>query len=286
MDGWRKPGTLPDMPTIFRSLLTAAMLMAAVAVLPGPAAATPVPSVLFAAAHPDDETIGMGTSIAEAVAAGQDVHVVLMTDGEGSGALDIINGTAVSPWWGIAHTPAAEGYAPLTAQTMAAARVQETRTALRAMASGLPGTLTLHQAHLPDGGVTTEAAQAAILAVADAIAPGGPVRLKGHSHVVDNHSDHLAVGAALRALKAADPVRFGDVRHYVMTPYWGDSRLSLVAEFWDNPTDAGITARAVNACRSYGAWDPEAGKYAIGYHSVYQAFFAPLLATPRSMVHP
>lgn len=269
-----------------RSLVFAAILGLSTVVLPGTAHATPVPPALFVAAHPDDETLGMGVSIAEAVAAGQEVHVLLMTDGEGSGALAVLNGTAVASWWGVAHNPAAEGYSPLTPETMAAARVAEAQTALRSLAAGLPGTLTLHQAHLPDGGVTAVAAQDAILAVADAVAPGGPVRLKGHTQVVDNHSDHLAVGTALESLKTADPARFSDVRHYVMTPYWGDSRLSLVSEFWDLPADAGITSRAKNACSAYGAWAPASGSYAIGYHSVYSTFFAPLLANTRSMVHP
>lgn len=255
---------------------------------------TPVPAqfrtvtvpALFVAAHPDDETLAMGVAMAEHVAAGQSVHVLLLTDGEGSGAISTINGSAVSSWWGVAHDPAAEGYAPLTPATMAAARVAEARTALACLSAGLPGTLTLHLAHLPDGGVTQATAQAAILAVADAIAPGGPVTVKTHTHVVDNHPDHLAAGQAARALKAAYPVRFGDLRHYIEPPYWADSRLSLVAEFNDNPADAGITSRVVNASRAYGAWAPASGAYAIGYHSVYGTFFAPLLASPKSLVHP
>lgn len=241
---------------------------------------------LFVAAHPDDETLAMGVAIAEHVAAGQAVHVLLMTDGDGSDAIDVLNGIETSGWWGLLHSPAAEGYAPLTPASLAAARVVEAETAARCLAAGLSGTLTLHRAQLPDGAVTAAAAQAAILTVADLIAPAAPIRLKGHSHVVDNHPDHLAVGVAMRALRTADPVRFADIRHYILPPYWADARLSQVTESWDAPTNADIRARAVNACRAYGAWAPDAGRYAVGWHSVYQTFFAPLLANVRSMVHP
>lgn len=249
---------------------------------------------LFVAAHPDDETLAMGVAIAEHVAAGQDVHVLLMTDGDGSDVIDILNGGATSGWWGLTHSPAAEGYAPLTPATIAAARVEEAQTALRCLSAGLPGTLTLHRAQMPDGYAGTTAAslaaavpaaRAAIEAVCDVIAPGGAVRLKGHSPIVDNHRDHLAVGQALTSMRSADPARYGDQRYYVEPPYWSDTRLSQVTESWDTPTNADIRARAVNACRAYGAWAPGAGRYAIGWHSVYSSFFAPLLANVRCMVH-
>jgi LmbE family N-acetylglucosaminyl deacetylase len=267
-----------------RTLLSAAALGVAAVVYPARAAATVSPA-LFVAAHPDDETLAMSTAIAEHVAAGQEVHCLLLTDGEGSGALATLNGTATNSWWGVPHVPAAEGYSPLTPATLAAARIAEARTALACLSAGLSGSLTLHQAGLPDGGVTSVAAQAAILAVADAIAPGGPVRLKGHSPTVDNHSDHVAAGQALKALKLADPARFGDLRHYILPTYWADSRLSLVTESWDAPTNAAISSRVRNAIRSYGAWAPQQGAYAIGYHSV-ASMLDQLAANPRCLVHP
>lgn len=266
-----------------RTLLSAAALGLAAVAFPARAAALTSPA-LFVAAHPDDETLAMSTAIAEHVAAGQEVHVLLLTDGELSGVRDILNGAALNAWWGTLHDPAAEGYSPLTPSTLAAARVVEARTALACLSAGLPGSLTLHQAGLPDGGVTAVAAQAAILAVADTIAPGGPVRLKGHSPIVDSHSDHVAAGQALKALKLDDPVRFGDVRHYILPTYWSDSRLSLVVESSDLPTDAGIRARVRAAVRSYGAWSPTLGSFAIGYHSVASQLDQ-LAANPKCLQH-
>lgn len=269
-----------------RALLTAATAVGVAAVLPRQAAAATLAPALFVVAHPDDEVLAGGVAIAEHVAAGQDVHVLWLSDGEESGALSVLNGVGVAPWWGVAHVPAAEGYVPLTKATMAAARIAEAQTAVRCLSAGLSGTVTTHRAGLPDGGVTVADAQAAILSVADLIAPSAPVRIKTHTHVVDNHADHRNAGLAARALKTLDPARFADLRHYIEPPYWADPRLSQVAESWDTPGSAEITARVVNACRSFGAWGPDDDKYGIGYHSVYPTHFAPLLAAPRCLVHP
>lgn len=239
---------------------------------------------LFAAAHPDDETLMACVAIAEHLRAGQDVHVLWLTGGDASGVISVLNGSAGSSWWGVPHDPPAEGYTPLTAAELAAARIREATAAVRLLGSGYTGTLTLHAAGLPDGAVTPAAAEAAIVAVADQIAPGGPVRIKTHSHVVDDHPDHQAAGLSAQALKTADPARFGDLRQYILPGYWMDPRLAQVTESWDNPADAGVIARCRTACRAFAAWSPP-HTYAVGYHSV-PTKFALIEASPRSMVHP
>lgn len=241
-------------------------------------------SALFIAAHPDDEILAMAVPVAEHVAAGQDVHVLLLSRGTGSGVRAVLNGTAASSWWGVSHSPDAEGYSPLTAAAFGAARIAETAVALRCLSAGLPGTLTLHEAELLDGSISQAAAVEAIRAVCDDIAPGGaPVRLKTHSHLVDNHPDHLAAGRAARALKAEDPDRWGDLRHYILPPYWSDGRLSQVAESWDQPGSPDIAGRVRNGIRAFGAWAPP-HSYAIGWHSVPD-MLAALDANPRALVH-
>jgi LmbE family N-acetylglucosaminyl deacetylase len=248
----------------------------------GLAVAAPTSPALFVAAHPDDETLAMGVALAEHVAAGQDVHLLLLTRGELSSARDAINGTTGSSYWGVAHSPADEGYTLLDEAAFGQARVDEAHNAAHCLSTGY-GTVTVHEAGLVNGGFSTGQAAAAVLAVADLIAPGGPVRIKTHSHVVDNHADHRAAGGAARALRAQYPARFADIRHYILPAYWADSRLVQVAESWDRPTDTGIRLRVVNACRAYGAWAPP-HSYAIGYHSVATQF-ARLVADPRCLVH-
>lgn len=245
-------------------------------------------SALFIAAHPDDETLAMGVAIVEHVAAGQDVHLLWLTRGTASSVLAELNGTSTNPdpWWGLEHVPADEGYTPLTAEQLGQARIAEATTAARCLASGLPGTLALHEAGLVDGSVTQADAYDAILAVCDTIAPGAQVRLKAHTWVpqLDNHKDHIAAGAAVKQLGDEQPNRFADRRYYLLPAYWTDPDLSLVTEVWDLPSDAGIAARAVNACRAYGAWAPEVGRFAVGHHSTF-GYFSTVMAGPRCLFH-
>jgi LmbE family N-acetylglucosaminyl deacetylase len=243
----------------------------------------PLPPALFVAAHPDDEVLGMCVAIAEHVAAGQDVHLLWLTDGPGSGARGLINGSGTASWWGVPHDPAAEGYASLDAAEFAAARIREGTNAIRLLATGYPGTLTIHRAGLADGVITTAQAQAEIVAVADAINPGGPVRVKTHTWLVDNHSDHIAAGTAAKALAANNPARFSVPRYYILPAYWADARLAQVGESFDTPSNTGVAARCRNACRAYAAWSPPE-TFAVGYHSV-PGYFASIDANPRSMVH-
>jgi len=247
--------------------------------------------VLFVGAHPDDETLMAGVAIVEHVIAGHDVHVLVMSRSPGSVVLDELNGAPVpSPWWGVAHDPTAEGYSPLSAVEFGQARIDETAAAVRAMSSGL-GTVTLHEAGLA-GGWSAADAQAVILATANAINPAGPVWLKTHTYCVttpsvEDHPEHIATGLGARQLATADPVRFGNLRHYILPRYWTSAGLAdpRIAEKWDLPTDATVAARAINGARCYGAWAPP-DSYAIGYHSVYIDMFAPLVATPKCLYHP
>lgn len=245
---------------------------------PPKAISVTLPPALFVAAHPDDETLAMGVTIAEHVAAGQDVHVLWLSRGEASNARNRINGTTSSTWWGVTHDPAAEGFSPLSVGQFGAARIAEGTNAVRCL-----GEVTIHEAGLSDGQMTQVQIETAIVDVADVIAPGDPVRLKTHTHTVDDHPDHLAAGAAALNLGDMQPGRFGDRRYYILSPYWSDPRLSQVNESWDLPASAEITARMVNACRSYGAWSPP-HTYAIGHHST-PSLWPPLMTQPRCLFH-
>ncbi len=241
----------------------------------------PSPPALFVCAHPDDELLAMGVAVAEHVAFGRDTHILWLTDGPGTAARAALNGDTISPWWGVRHDPVAEGYAFLSETDVAEARVREGVNAVNALAS--PGAVTIHRAGLR--AYPQADAEAAIVAVADLIAPGAPVQLKTHSWLVDNHPDHLAAGNAVKHLAASQPGRFGAPRYYVLSTYWSDARLSQVADTFDLPTDSTIAARVRNACRAYGAWAPQQGMFAVGYHSV-PGLLDTAAATPKCKVHP
>lgn len=235
--------------------------------------------ILFVAAHPDDETLGMGVAIAEHISAGHNVHVLVMSRSPGSGVLDQLNGTALSSWWGVSHSPSDEGYEPLDATEFGQARINEATAALDCLATGL-GSYTLHEGALAD--FTLTQAQARILEVCLSIS-AGPVLLKGHSHLVDDHGEHVIIGNAIKNLSLTQPTLYGNRRHYILPRYWTDSRLSQVVEHWDLPTNAGISARALNACRSYAAWAPPVS-FAIGAHSVPD-MWPVLMQAPKCMYH-
>lgn len=240
---------------------------------------------LFVSAHPDDETLAMGVAIAEHVAAGQDVHVLWLTRGEGSSVLAKLNGVGVNSWWGVVHSPADEGYDVLTVEQFGEARIAEGEAAVRCLASGYSGTLTTHEAQLPNGEVTVETAYDEILKVCDEIAPDASVRLKGHTWVpqLDAHPDHIATGAAIKQLGTDDATRFGDRRFYILPPYWIDPDLSLVTEAWDHPANAEVSARVVNAVRAYSAWAPP-HRFAIAIQST-SGYFGTLLSAIKCLFH-
>lgn len=244
--------------------------------------------VLFVSAHPDDETLAMGVAIAEHLAAGQDVHVLWITRGQASAVLGKLNATSPTPnsWWGVMHSPEAEGYSTLTPDEFGQARLYEGVTATACLASGYPGTLVLHESDLDDGAVSAADAYDAILGVCSLIDPAGSIRLKGHTWVnrLDAHPDHIAVGTAIKQLGVDDPDRFSDHRYYILPHYWNDPDLNLVDEVWDLPSNAGVAARAINACRAYGAWAPVMGRYAIGHHSTF-GMFATVMAGPKCLFH-
>lgn len=242
---------------------------------------------ILVAPHPDDETLGAGVSIAEHAAAGRDVRILLLTRGTNSGAIRKINATNFSPWWGVDHDPVAEGYTPLTVDEFGAARYREAVAAVGCLGvteDRIHEASTLIGEPVLDGQVTADQVKRAIIALADQFGATNP-GLWTPSHTVDDNPDHIAAGQASLQLAQQDPIRWADRRYYMLPPYWSDSRLSQVpSEFWDQPTDALIKARAVNACRSYRSWSPKTGSYAIGYHSVPD-MFAVIDANPRCYIH-
>ncbi|MEU3184018.1 PIG-L family deacetylase [Streptomyces sp. NPDC006923] len=138
----------------------------------------PTGPVVVVAAHPDDEVLGFGGTMAALAAAGTEVHLLSVTDGEGS------------------HPRSAR----VTAARLAEVRAAELRTALSDL--GLPA-LEPRRLRVPDTQVHRHEAR-----VGDAVA--GLLREVGGAHCVapwtgDLHSDHEAAGrAAAAACREAD----------------------------------------------------------------------------------
>lgn len=226
--------------------------------------------------HPDDETLGAGVILAEKIAEGRDVHILLLTRGTGSAVRQHINGGRWSSWCGTSHNPAAEGYAPLDVESFGKARRDELLTALVYFGGG-----QLHEANLIDGQVTVAAVKVAVSTLVAEVGPNPGVYAP--SWLVDDNVDHRAAGQALLELAAEQPMVYADRRWYVLPAYWSDPRLRQVESFWDIPTDIENSTRAGDACSAYRSWDPP-HSYAIGYHSV-DFMFAAIDTNPRSLLH-
>lgn len=275
-----------------RTLFTTALAVG-VAGIPGASAgrvATQTSPVLWAFAHPDDETIAAGLDIRKHLEAGADCWLLLATLGTKSGVRLQLNGTGINATWGLPHSPAAEGYAPLDEATFGAARLAETRGALAALASGTGRTVPVLEAGLTDGAVTKAVAMAAVRDAYARICPaGGPMRLKTHTDILVagaplEHPDHTAVAQAVRQLSVDDPATFGDVRFYVEPENWGAAAVTgRVPAVMHSLPVAGTyqAAAALAAAEAFRAWVPAAGRFAIGHQSVAPLF----LASPENRYH-
>lgn len=211
--------------------------------------------VFFYSPHPDDETLSMGLAMLYYIASGAHVHLVSMNNGGAIGVANTLNGVSSCstpsdhPY---THNPSREGYSTLTVGDIAAARINEARSALAAMAMIPPttgvtwGTINHHIADLPDSyghpGATSSTAPvtpegiAAAKEVIKHYVDTYPNSFHFTMSETDNHYDHAACGYALRELKNDDvnlaPGMGGitykqalvNSRFFVSRLYWGISQ--------------------------------------------------------------
>lgn len=273
----------------------------------------------FYAPHPDDEMLSMGLAIIHYLASGYECHLVSMNNGGALGAANTLNGgpagtpaiCSLGTEHPYIHSPAAEGYEPLTVPDIAAARILEARSALGAMAMMPPnnpaakGAVVHHVAGLPDGfggpanGAPTVEGIAAAKAVMQELIDANPNSSHFTMSESDKHPDHAACGKALRQLKqdAVYGPPLVNARFFVSRLYWDyDAYPEVLA--------AGKAFDGTQTLKWYGAdsnaylnnkdrycswlrnqvlpvwkaWNPAAGTYAVGYHQVPGQFinnFAP-----------
>ncbi|TDB72941.1 PIG-L family deacetylase, partial [Actinomadura sp. KC216] len=236
--------------------------------------------------HQDDETLWMGQVIARHALAGREVHVVLVSNGASSGARAMVNGDADSNWWGGYHYPPREGYAPLSLGDFAAARTRELVAACAQL--GVPAErVHLGRADTPapttadlPGTITAGWATQVLQSWAAHFAPEWSSVGHYTTWWGDDHQDHAALGAALRTLNTQTPAAFGDAR-WLVKP---EQRTAAGAGVYGLPpaSAAAIVQMARRAGWCYRAWQPRAGCYAIGYHSV--SFAGPESGTPNYIV--
>lgn len=211
---------------------------------------------LFFCAHQDDEVLQFSVDILRHIAAGRPTYAILYSTGVGSSAHGMINGTAPSGWWGGTHSPAVEGYQPLTDETFAAARTREFRSSLGQL--GVPAANIILDP-LDNVDVTKANMIAYFRRYA---AQFGVASFKTHSYY-DLSSHHAIGGEALRDLVLSGEI--SDGRFYL-------SRANMMAggttgKLTSVATSAEMT-KISRAIKCYYAWNPAAESYAVGAHSV------------------
>ncbi len=236
---------------------------------------------IFYAPHADDETLSLGVSIANHLAAGRNVLVVLMTAGCSQWVEDMLNGRVGCSGMHIgAHDLTKERYADvdLPADVIGQARQDEFASACGAFAHGALGRVQIEFQGIPDGTLTVAKAKQIIASYA--------LRFPTASHKTmtwtDPAADHAACGQALRELRTEGALT--DARFYVMPERQSAATAGGVAP-WREDLAANVAPRVLaRAASAYKAWNPAAGSYAVGYHSVPEAFDR-LAATPFGLVH-
>lgn len=209
--------------------------------------------VVFIAAHPDDETIGMAAAIMEQVQQGKRVFIELMTHGETSNVINTLHNGGTDSWHSGTH-----GY-NLTVGAFGAARVRElvdsaTRMGVAGVAiNAFPsGALTSAQVASRIAFWAQNAAHVELRGVAASayLDPGSP---GGQPHV-----DHVAVWDAIFAATSI-PDRLGYLVYHYHT---NAGHPTYTATY-----GAALCAAKRNALDAYKVWLPSAGRYAIGFHS-------------------
>jgi LmbE family N-acetylglucosaminyl deacetylase len=242
--------------------------------------------IYFLEPHQDDAALFMAKVIAHCVLAGREVHGVLMSNGEPSNVLGELNGAVDNTWWKDTHDPAHEGYAPLSATEFGLARTREWRASWHQL--GVPDE-RLHYGMdlassdlLPDAITVAYAKTVMQYYVNSDLEADRPVGGLYAMHWADAHVDHAACGQALHALKVADPL-YADAR-WMTKPEEAAAAGAVVYGVPDNLL-AQVTHMQWKAAQCYGAWAPESGSFAIGWHSVYTPYFVPVIAgTPNHIV--
>ncbi len=238
-------------------------------------------TILYFSPHQDDELLSMGIDICNSVSGGHDVHVILCTDGSKCSVRDkLADGKACD------KCPGTHMY-HLTEEELTAARDEEFRESCRALGVE-DGHVHILKNRFTDGRLTVCDSKKTILRYLNEMGPDCAVcTLSPNIENSRQHPDHKALGYA-----AVELFNEGFIRELrVFTePYY--------AEFFQQKTDfvrgkirtlidtatALVQEKIQKAAEAYSHWEPGAGRYAVGYHDIAEAFDA-LLKEGTSYCH-
>ena len=220
--------------------------------------------VFYFSPHQDDELLNLGAALCRDIDAGREVFCVLCTDGGASGARRLLGDGGSCRWHDGAH-----GY-PMTGAAFTAARDREFTESCMAM--GLRADhIVIPAGRAPDGRLT-EAHAAAIMCGAIKDFPPERVAIKTLAEVAwkKQNPDHTAVARA--ALRLRSEGRCAVAEEYLETILFPAPEEYRIPE--TVTPDETRRKRLLAAAESYCRWQPEAGRFAVGFHSVADEFLA------------
>jgi LmbE family N-acetylglucosaminyl deacetylase len=147
----------------------------------------------------------MGMGIANHIWNGHNVYAALLTVGNGSSAIEYLNGNIYCPWHKAYHKPQAEGYSPLSIQEFSDARINEFRYSAACLGVK-PENTRVFGFH--DGEISIDAVKGIIMGFVSRH-PGAAIKTTSY---YDIHPDHSACGQAL--IELYNDGKVGDARFY------------------------------------------------------------------------
>lgn len=223
-------------------------------------------TVLYFSPHQDDELLTMGIDICKRIKKGDTIHVILCTDGSMSSVRRRLNdGETCDKHSGTHHYD-------LTAEEFVKARDREF------MGSCLALGIKEENIHIPqnravDGSLSVEAAKELIRNCINTIDSDALICTISPDNGGGQHRDHKAVGEAAKQLFYEGFIK--ELQLFV-EPYLFETVKLNARQIPVDPTiiKAGgkISTQISDAISSYSKWDPDNGRYAVGYHSVTNEF--------------
>ena len=219
--------------------------------------------IFYFSPHQDDEVTNLGAAICADLEQGHEVFCVLCTDGGASCARELLADGNLCAWHRGCHD------VKLTRETFSAARDREFRASCLAL--GLkPENIMISPCRALDSGCSVTAAKRIILEATAGCNPKQTV-IKTLFPVTWQHQNHDHAAIAQAACEVFTERSFAALQLYyemILLPAPHGVTLQRIS-----PSSEG-KKRLLSAAAEYGRWEPENGRYAVGYHSVYDEFQA------------
>lgn len=216
-------------------------------------------TILYFVPHQDDELLSMGIDICFEAQKGNDVHVVLCTDGSKSCVRSRLNDGQDCALHSENH------HYNLSEQDFIRARDAEFIESCRILGVA-PENIHILPQRAVDGTLKADFAEKIIVQYLKQYGADAMVASIYFANGENQHQDHKNLGLAVYHLWRMGLIK--QVRFF-REPYCNDKKN---IKFTAKSAPPEIALRVCYASYAYGYWNPNANRYAIGYHSVPQDF--------------